>query len=149
MTTRHDFAQDVLLDVANVKGLSHLGGLWALMGWMVSESGSEPCDGVHGARFNPLNTTLKVHGSTSFNSVGVQNYLTYDDGVNATVDTLLEAPFSKIVAAMKLSGTTERAALILWEVIGSPWGTSGRDAYNGLETFLADKSRYNQLHVGS
>jgi hypothetical protein len=150
---RHQFAHDVLLGVAGVSGIHHLGGLWALGGWMVAESGSEKCDGVSGARFNPLNTTLMVPGSTPFNSVGVQNYATYGDGVRATVETLSETPFRKIVGAMKVVDAGEGAALsaidILWEVIGSPWGTSGKDAYNGLATFLANKSFYNQLLVGA
>ena len=146
---RHDFAHDVLLDAAGVSGLDHLGGLWALMGWMIAESGSEVCDGKSGAAYNPLNTTLMVPGSTPFNSVGVQNYPSYGAGVSATVETLQEAPFSKIVAQMKQVGQMNRAELILWEVIGSPWGTTGRDAYNGLATFLGNKSFYNQLRVGT
>jgi hypothetical protein len=146
---RHDFAHDVLLKVAGASGNDHLGGLWALQGWMVAESGSERCDGVSGAAFNPLNTTLRMPGSTAFNSVGVQNYTSYAEGLAATVATLSETPFVHVVAAMKWAGDPGlNAKVILWEVVGSPWGTSGRDAYNGLQTFLADKPRYNQLQVG-
>jgi len=149
--TRHDFAHDVLLKVAGASGNDHLGGLWALQGWMVAESGSEPCDGKNGARYNPLNTTLKMTGSTNFNSVGVQNYTSYAEGLAATAATFNEASFAKIVDQLHIPdmGVPELAAkLILWEVVGSPWGTSGRDAYNGLETFLVDRSRYNQLTLG-
>jgi len=40
------------------------------------------------ARFNPLATTLRTTHSTPFNSAGVQNYTTLDDGVLAVVRTL-------------------------------------------------------------
>lgn len=44
------------------------------------------------ARYNPLATTLRQPGSTSFNSVGVQNYPTPEIGVAATADTLRNYP---------------------------------------------------------
>ena len=148
--TRHQFAHDVLLDVAGVSGLEYLGPLWAIMGWTIAESGSHPCNGQPnmGARFNPLNTTLVLPGSTAYNSIGVQNYTSYDQGVQATVSTLRETPYAKVVAALGKAGQYDRAALALWEVVGSPWGTTGRDAYNGLADFLADKSFFNMLTVG-
>ena len=149
MKTRHDFAHDVLLDVANSSGVPFLSSLWALMGWMVAESGSNPCNGVLGAKNNPLNTTLIIPGSTLFNSVGVRNYATYEDGVNATVQTLRGSQYAKIVHRLMQSGTNEDGAIrVLWEVVGSPWGTSGRDAYGGLDAFLGNKTHFNQLTVG-
>ena len=148
--TRHQFAHDVLLGVAGVSGLNYLGPLWALVGWTIAESGSHPCNGVsgQGARYNPLNTTLVLPGSTSYNSIGVQNYTSYEQGVQATVSTLSETPYAKVVKALNHTGQYDRAALVLWEVVGSPWGTAGKDAYNGLADFLDDKSFYNQLTLG-
>ena len=40
------------------------------------------------ARNNPFNTTLRLPGSTDYNSVGVQNYIDAAQGVDATVKTL-------------------------------------------------------------
>lgn len=40
------------------------------------------------ARWNPLATTHRMHGSTSFNSVGVQNFRTLTQGLRATEETL-------------------------------------------------------------
>ncbi len=40
------------------------------------------------ARWNPLATTLRMPGSTSFNSVGVQSYVSLEQGLRATVLTL-------------------------------------------------------------
>jgi hypothetical protein len=40
------------------------------------------------AAFNPLATTHAADGAAAFNSVGVRNYLSLDQGLQATVDTL-------------------------------------------------------------
>jgi peptidoglycan hydrolase CwlO-like protein len=40
------------------------------------------------ARWNPLATTHRMVGSTSFNEVGVQNYVSLTQGLRATADTL-------------------------------------------------------------
>ncbi len=40
------------------------------------------------AHYNPLNTTLFEPGSTSMNSVGVKSYTGWQQGLQATVDTL-------------------------------------------------------------
>jgi peptidoglycan hydrolase CwlO-like protein len=40
------------------------------------------------ARWNPLATTHRMNGSTSFNSVGVQNYRSLTQGVRASAETL-------------------------------------------------------------
>ncbi len=41
------------------------------------------------ARWNPLATTYAMRGATNFNSVGVKNYRSLDQGLDATVSTLL------------------------------------------------------------
>jgi hypothetical protein len=143
LKTRHDFAHDVLLGFG-VSGNDFLGSLQALMGWMVAESGSELCDGHMGARFNPLNTTLRQPGSTNFNSVPVQNYPDWATGVHATVVSI--QGFPRVAHVLASAGQT--SVDVLWEVVGSQWGTSGRDAYNGLASFYLNKPHYNQLAVG-
>lgn len=55
------------------------------------------------ARFNPLATTLREPGSTSFNSVGVQNYATPESGVQATADTIKQYPTIMAVLRGKAS----------------------------------------------
>jgi uncharacterized coiled-coil protein SlyX len=40
------------------------------------------------AAWNPLATTHRMHGSTSFNSVGVQNYVSLQQGLDATRETI-------------------------------------------------------------
>ncbi len=53
------------------------------------------------ARFNPLATTQRETGSTSFNSVGVQNYTSAEQGAAATAHTLENGRYPGIVAAFK------------------------------------------------
>jgi peptidoglycan hydrolase CwlO-like protein len=55
--------------------------LVALVAWQAAEGTS--------AAWNPLATTLPMPGSTSFNSVGVQNYVSLAQGVDAIHQTLL------------------------------------------------------------
>ncbi len=44
------------------------------------------------AAWNPLADTLAMSGSTAFNSVGVQNYVSLDQGLQATRYTLVNGP---------------------------------------------------------
>lgn len=48
--------------------------------WEEMESGASD---TSPADFNPLNTTQRMSGSTSFNSAGVQNFTSYSQGVDA------------------------------------------------------------------
>lgn len=48
-------------------------------------------------KYNPFNTTHKMPGSTDFNSVGVKNYLTLEDGFTATIKTLKNGRYNCIV----------------------------------------------------
>jgi hypothetical protein len=50
---------------------------------------------------NPLNTTYPLGGSTSFNGVGVQNYPTYADGVDATIRTLENGNYGDILLLLR------------------------------------------------
>ncbi len=45
------------------------------------------------AEWNPLADTLAMPGSTTFNSVGVQNYASLDQGLQATRYTLVNGPW--------------------------------------------------------
>lgn len=69
---------------------------------------------------NPLATTQGWAGATKFNSVGVRNYLSYEDGLAATVKTLNNGYYPNILAALR-SGTD--ALAVGRAVADSPWGT--------------------------
>jgi hypothetical protein len=62
-----------------------------LYNWMKAEGG--------GGNNNPLNTTLREPGSTTFNSAGVQNFTSTDQGIQATLSTLKGYP--TVVAALQ------------------------------------------------
>jgi hypothetical protein len=58
-----------------------IGNYQFLRAWRVAEGGK--------AKYNPFNTTLRKGNYTKYNKAGVKNYETYQDGVQATLDTLL------------------------------------------------------------
>lgn len=85
----------------------------ALIAWQRAEGGS--------ARFNPLNTTQPAHGASAYNSVGVRNYGSAAQGLNATAKTLLNGRYGNIVNLFR-SGKAS-AEQIATAVAASPWGT--------------------------
>ena len=52
-------------------------------------------------KYNPFNTTQPMPGATNFNSVGVKNYASMDDGLNATIKTLNNGRYNCIVNGLK------------------------------------------------
>lgn len=67
-----------------------------LSAWHKLEGGS--------ASYNPFNTTLKEPGATSYNSVGVRNYTTPEQGLQATISTLKNTKgvgYDKIISALQ------------------------------------------------
>lgn len=91
--------------------------------WEAAEGGNWN----NSASFNPLNTTLHLAGSGPMgnnpNQNGgnpVQAYQSWDDGINATVQTLSHSRYSGIIAALKSSDPQSAAQAVL----ASGWGTS-------------------------
>lgn len=84
------------------------------------------------AAFNPFNTTLPMPGSTRYNSVGVQNYVSAEQGVEATVKTLLENGHGYEVIRRRLLRNASATAIV--EAIGdSDWGTDSTLALTVLD----------------
>lgn len=54
-----------------------------------------------GGKYNPFNTTWKRPGSTKMNSAGVQNYMSLEDGMIATLKTLRNGYYDCIVNGLK------------------------------------------------
>jgi murein DD-endopeptidase MepM/ murein hydrolase activator NlpD len=105
------------------------GNVKALTTWMRFEGGHWK----NSAKYNPLNTTLKVPGATSMNSVGVKAYANWDEGLQATISTLTGSKadargYTAIVNALK-SGTDPNA--VLDAVNNSAWlsGKTGKPGY--------------------
>jgi hypothetical protein len=89
----------------------------AIVAWEAAEGGHWH----NSAKFNPLNTTLPLDGSSSINSVGVQAYSSWNVGVTATVDTLHNGNYPGILSALH-AGTS--AVNVANAVAASPWGTA-------------------------
>lgn len=79
------------------------------------------------ARWNPFATTQRMPGSTTTmnvngtpNSAGVQDYLSWQQGVDATAKTLLNGYYPALVAALRKGDNAMATAKAL---AASPWGT--------------------------
>jgi hypothetical protein len=102
--------------------------LQAVTAWEQAESGGG------GGHFNPLNTTQGgFAGETSYNSIGVKNYASYQDGINANVKVITNGLYSNILAALQ-QGTSAQA--VAQAVANSPWGTG-----TGVERVLASQAQ--------
>ena len=81
------------------------------------------------ARNNPFNTTQSKPGSTFYNCLkkgvsgcksGVRNYLSSQDGIDATVRNIKNGRYQNIINSLKSGDSAEKSALALKS---SPWGT--------------------------
>lgn len=73
------------------------------------------------ARFNPLATTQGgFEGATRFNSVGVKNYATYEDGLAANVEAITNGRYGEILAALRRG---DSAMAVAEAIKRSPWGS--------------------------
>lgn len=75
-----------------------------------------------GSSYNPFNTTLFMPGSTCYNSVCVRNYVSFSQGVAATVSTIRQNNMAAIANALRADASRQAFGA----AVGSaPWGTSG------------------------
>ena len=73
------------------------------------------------AHFNPLATTQSgFNGETRFNSVGVKNYATYQDGIDANAHALLNGRYQNVLDALRAGNDAKAVAQAIAD---SPWGT--------------------------
>ena len=95
----------------------------SMTAWIRHEQASWP----PAAKFNPMNTTLFEPGSTNFNSVGVKNYTSWAQGIEATAQTLTGG-YPCIVARFRsgagVCGTGCFGDFKKWST-GSPNGAGG------------------------
>jgi hypothetical protein len=71
------------------------------------------------AKFNPLATTQPHSGATDFNAVGVKNYATHQDGIDATVTTIKNGRYPHVLRGLE-TNDPEQAVNAL--ELGT-WGT--------------------------
>lgn len=92
-----------------------------LVAWMAAEGSP---DNPPQAKFNPLNTTQRMQGSTQFNSIGVQNYVSLEQGLEATKLTLQSKGHRYWLIRRRLRRNA-RPRRTLRAVERSAWGTGG------------------------
>ncbi len=88
----------------------------AITAWEMAEGGHW----YNTAYYNPLNTTQRMPGATIFNSVGVKAYVSWKQGLEATMITLKNGYYGGILEALKRGNDSEAVARA---VGASPWGT--------------------------
>jgi len=81
-----------------------------------------------GASNNPFNTTQMAPGATAYNSAGVRNFTTPQQGIQATIDTLQNGYYPDILSSLRSGGSAMATAQA---IANSPWGT-GRGVLNVL-----------------
>lgn len=79
-------------------------------------------EGGH-ATFNPFNTTMKREGATNYNSVGVKNYISEQQGIEATVSTLLDNRHHRYDAILSALKNDSDPMITAEALVSSPWGT--------------------------
>lgn len=89
----------------------------AMVGWFNAEGGNW----ANGASYNPLNTTLNMPNARAINGVGVKAYNNWNEGINATVQTLRQPNMSGIRQAFMSSDPQA----VIHAIGSSPWGTNG------------------------
>lgn len=89
-TQDDDFYKQVLSCVGAKPTKDNMSFMYA---WRQAEGGK--------ASNNPFNTSHKLPGSTTYNSHGVQNYKSSEDGIEATCKTLNNGRYTDIVNGLK------------------------------------------------
>ena len=115
------FSQALLADLG--ASPTNANDLATLQGWYQAEGGAGPqwAPGSNNTdSYNPLNTTQPAPGAVSTNSAGVKAYTSWDQGLQATFDTLTNGSYAAIVADLKAGAPTPQTAA---DVGASPWGT--------------------------
>jgi hypothetical protein len=103
------FTRDVLARIGapvtteNVKAMS---------AWIASEGTR--------AQFNPLATVRKADGATNFNTTGVKNFVSYEQGVETTVGAITNGLYGGVIAALRKG---DDAYAVADAIAASPWGS--------------------------
>ena len=112
-TSDDDFYKSVLKCLGAEPTKSNMLFMYA---WRQAEGG--------GAKNNPFNTTQKMEGATNYNKIGVKNYRTPEDGIQATCKTLINGRnkygYDKIIDGLKNNVGLSKLSDA---VVSSKWGT--------------------------
>lgn len=93
--TRRQWITDFLAAIGNKQPSATA--LLFVSGWSAFETPNDATDNY----YNLLNTTDKEPGSTNYNSVGVQRFLFYADGIKANSRTIQNGRYSDLLKALQ------------------------------------------------
>lgn len=119
-------------DVLNAAGLPVSSeNIRAMEAWQQAEGGGGKDGGTGGSKtdFNWLNTNRPMAGSRSVNSVNIQAYASYSDGIMATVGALLNGNYGDVISALRQGDNADAVARA---VGASHWGTPADSILNIL-----------------
>lgn len=103
------------------------------------------------AQNNPMDTELPMVGSTDYNSVGVKNYPTLEDGINATIDTIRNGSYPFLESCMKSIGSSAVNQDWFNNLIHdiNIWGTGNAQTYfPWTKDMLANPTKYLESFEG-
>lgn len=132
MTTREDFARALCAQMGWATSQQNLD---ALVAWQSAENTE--------AAFNPLATTEGWANATDFNSAGVKDYASLDDGLAATKATLTNGLYGAVIASFSMQ---QPAAVTGAAVDASPWGT--KNVQGVVADVVADRTAYYLTPIG-
>jgi hypothetical protein len=153
--TRKRFASLLLDELGVPDTLLHIGARRFLTAWMHAESGEHPgfCNGVpgQGAKWNPLNTTLQLPGSTFYNNLstttGVQNYKSSGDGTRAVAITLRgDARYADFLELLAKPGVFQRD--LADAIDKTPWGTHQPLIGEAVDAYNRNRKFFNTYPIG-
>jgi len=105
------FSRDVLRAIGAPETASNM---QAMSAWVKSEGTK--------ATFNPLATCRAAPGASDMNSVGVKNFVSYEQGVHTTVGAIQNGLYQKVITALRRG---DDAYAVADAIEASPWGTGG------------------------
>lgn len=88
-----DWINSFLTDIGAPKTQANID---SMSSWISHETPWPPV-----AAFNPLNTTLDMSGATDYNSVGVKNYVSSQQGIEAIVSTIEGGQYNDVLMALR------------------------------------------------
>ena len=121
MITRGEWTSQFALAYGELRCAFNRSNQLAIPAWMAGER--EPEFALQGARNNPLSCTLYVPGSSLFNTAGVRNYETVDQGIHATILTLSQPTEGDYGPIREWMAPGSCGCAMLEAVWRSGWGT--------------------------
>lgn len=131
---RSDFAEAFIIQMGFPLTNNHV---LAMLAWQAGENTK--------AMHNPLATTIKWPRTSDFNTAGVKNFATFEDGLWASIATFAKPYYDATRPVFERKDATDIE--LVNAIASSPWGT-GQAAVNALQAVRLDPVKYATLDAG-